>query len=157
MTEKEIIKALKENEKAYHFMDPEMQAWAIVHKKDMRCLWDSEKWHDRCDVDCVNMTYRLRPDYPEEPEKPDRIEIEIVLIHGDYCVEIQGLKRLYTAAPALVPKKGYRFIGFRWKELGEEFRADTLVWINKDGCLGFHAEPGYVPTRPITAVYERRL
>ena len=156
MTEKEIIKALKENEKAYHFMKPEMQAWAIVHKKDMRCLWDSGKRQDRYSVDCTNRTYRLRSDYQEEPE---RIEIEIKPDkYGDYCIYIKGLRTLYTNAPALVPQKGFIFIGFMFAEFDELVNHNMVYWESKQsGWAASNFRSNLKPIHPIAAIYERKI
>ena len=152
MNESEIIRLLKNNKEAFCLMDPEMQAWAKEHRESMLRLSVIGKWEECSYLFGSNDTYRLRPVSKKEPE---RMEIEIVLSRDGNFNVLKDHNLEYDRAAAFIPQKGYRFIGFRYEQLGDDFRAETLVWIGKDGCLGFHPEDGYVPTMPITAVYER--
>jgi hypothetical protein len=124
MTNQEIIQALKENEKPFGLMDKELQEKAKnIKRGNFQCYQTiAGVWKDSyvmtgdagTDFDLV-FTYRLRPDYQEEPE---RIELEI------HTHAIGGMNALgcvvgcqpiaYTNCPAFSPKEGYRFIGYRY-------------------------------------------
>ncbi len=143
MNESKIIELLKNNKEAFCLMDPEMQAWAKEHRESMLRLSVIGKWEEYSYLFGSNDTYRLRPDYKAEPE---RIEIEIVECGSWYV--LKGISIRSADAPSHIPQPGFIFIGFRWKELGDDFRADNLVWIDKNESLGFHPEDGYIPTCP---------
>lgn len=71
MTEKEIIEALKQNEKPFGLMSKEMQDFVETHKEDGIWLSFSQTggWIRITNLMLYsNCTYRLRPDYEEQPE-----------------------------------------------------------------------------------------
>ena len=115
MTNEEKIKALKENTSAFGLMPKELKHKAIeIGKKEFRFLERGLSGWYTCARDSVfgiENIFRLRPDYAEEPEV---IELEIYADYeGDWCVNGYA----YIDAPALCPKEGYRFAGYRYKEV----------------------------------------
>jgi len=114
MTNEEKIKVLKENEKPFGLMDKELQAKAReIGKKEFRFLERGLSGWYTCARDSVfgiENIFRLRPDYAEEPEV---IELEIKQDNErDWCVN----GYTYTNAPALCPKEGYRFAGYKYED-----------------------------------------
>ena len=151
MTEKEKIKALKENKMAFGLMDKELQEKATEIGGDHFLRLNAREWMKGGWVlDSYDRTYRLRQDYDEEPEV---IELEIYRDNqGDWCVN----GYLYTNAPAICPKEGYRFVGYRYKDM-DCLYIESCMYINMYGvkckCKGENKEP--VIVFPTHAVYKR--
>ncbi len=154
MTENQIIKALKENERGYEFLPEEVQDWVKRHRKDMQSLNCRGRWCRTCD--CVkNACYRLRPDYQAEPE---RIEIEIVISDSGMFYILKDHGYQYDSAPAFIPQKGYQFIGFRSKD-EDVLRKDVVLYYDDDGVRysGYGEGNGCKAVCPLAAVYERTV
>jgi hypothetical protein len=79
MTEIEIIQALKKNTSAFELMPEELQEWAKEHCNDMQMYFHGGDWISADPITWVHPRFRLRPDYPEEPEE----KIEVKMIRGD--------------------------------------------------------------------------
>lgn len=150
MTQTEIIKLLKSNEKAFYFLPEEVKEWAEEHKGER--IWNIlarstiklAEWRDpeSMNFNCPEAVYRLISDYPEESE-PKEIVLPIV--------ELQGMLKIYTDrngymgytnAPALIPAPGFYFAGFRYES--------GLVVPNECMRRYQYDEPC---VRPIEAVY----
>lgn len=66
MTEQEIIKLLKTNEKGFMFLPEEVQKWAIEHLDQMLGFeYISRTFSYNPSILCDAVVYRLRGDYPE--------------------------------------------------------------------------------------------
>ena len=123
MTNEEKIKALKKNEKPFGLMDKELQEKLMDCKKANSVKFGGSQWNSNDDP-CWEMfsTYRLRPNYTEEPEV---IELEIKKnAYGELVVIFDGNNRTYTMCPALCPMKGYRFAYYKYpdgRESGASF------------------------------------
>ena len=97
MTNEEKIKALKENTSAFGLMDKELQDKARdIGKRNF--FYYSDDWVRTSDnIFCGPGTYRLRPNYAEEPEVVDGIENVIVHKTNGYresmsfCAEVNDL------------------------------------------------------------------
>ncbi len=116
-----IIEALKQNEKAFGLMSAELQkAGTDLGWKELQ-LWRSNDWlypgdcsicagaFERIDFD---LTYRLRPDYKEEPEIVE-CKIHEQMVDEDFYIDgydIDGAFRPLDHIP-----DGYVFAGFRFE------------------------------------------
>ena len=121
MTNEEKIQALKENKMAFGLMPQELQDKAMEigckHLVPFRetstkhLVWDHAMIVARIEYD---RAYKLASDYTEEPEE---IELEIHATEDSGLV-LQGtcFRWKYTDAPAYIPKEGYRFAGYRYKD-----------------------------------------
>jgi hypothetical protein len=161
MTNQEIIQALKSNEKPFGLMGKELQEKAQGIGLDHFEIWrsseyDKAKWGNPANKYFDYMyTYRLRPDFQEEPE---RIELEIAKsTDGELMVYEEGHGgRYYTVAPALFPKEGYGFIGFRYNlPAPNEIRPEPVMYINKFGSVCRAWIEGCKVVKPIAAVYQK--
>jgi len=147
MTNEEIIKALKENMTAYDFMPEELQDKADEIDNRLGCHWEywtGEDWMDSSSFTSGGcQIHRLRDDYTEEP---DTIELEIKRLGGKLLIFPLEKERgkYYTNAPALCPKEGYRFAGYRYDDK-DDIRNCPVVWLGD----------GRGQTFPTHAVYRR--
>jgi hypothetical protein len=159
MTNQEIIQALKENTSAFGLMPVELQEKARkIGGKEFE-TWLLDHWKTRGgDSFSTDFTYRLRPDYQEEPE---RIELKIGEEPNDgghivVFTEDMESYEVYTNAPALFPKEGYGFIGFRYNlPAPNEIRPEPVMYINKFGSVCRAWIEGCKVVKPIAAVYQK--
>ena len=156
---RDLIKELKENKCAFGLMDKELQdkAKEIGHHCLEMAVDEDDRYIKWVGIDHIGRTYlertyRLKPDYTEQP---DRIELEITVNDFGYTyVKHHGTRDYYTNAPALCPKPGYRFVGYRYQHLKQP-RCEPVIWLNR-GCLAsWQMSPGYGIKFPTHAVYER--
>ncbi len=161
MTELEIIRALKQNKEAFGLMPVEMQEWARkTGKQNFMYYHGGWRWNTPAtdSIFCEAITFRLRLDYPEEP---DRIELEIKTSGYLLVISMETqLDRVYTTAPALIPKEGYKFAGYRYNHCSllrrEPFcilKPDQMSSYNGSSCSARYTDT--VVVFPVAAVYER--
>lgn len=159
MTENEIIRAWKENEKPLGLLPEEMQGWLKKthnHTDFMRYSL-SACWVERdCREYYENSVYRLRPDYPETPEV---IELEIFDAGDRLCVSASETNALfYPDAPCItkINNQKVRFIGYKYGD-SLYLKHDPVVYSDSKGRImfGFHISEKATVTFPTHAVYER--
>jgi len=107
MTEQEIIKAWKENDR--YFASPnitdEMREWAKNHWKDMWRADDADSWVGNNMFFYGSNTYRLRPDYQPDVKEPEFEYLEIT-IH-ERCA-----RKMYTVCDYIVATDAPSIVGF---------------------------------------------
>lgn len=109
MTEQEIIKAWKTNEKGFMFLPKEMQEWAKKHTEKMRRYNHNDmSWTTTPDIFCDTNVYRLSPDYPETTPLPELEKGFYFIIdrkretwmYGYYDLEKNDFDDIYTFVKA---------------------------------------------------------
>lgn len=93
MTEQEIIKYLKENEKegrVLWFMPEEVKRWCVEHRKEL-FVWQSDRWYQfKDDYICMDAVVTLPDDYKVEKEsKGEWIEYDVK--EGRFYEETRGI------------------------------------------------------------------
>ena len=158
MTNQEIIQALKENTLAFGLMPIELQEKAEqIGPKNFQCFNDDGMWHVGGDSKFHPMTtYQLCFDYTEEPE---RIELSIYKHDGSLWVRnAPGLTAIgvwhYTTAPALCPKEGYRFCGYRYKDW-DGLRPEPIQYSYTGVRVDRFEEGKTEVVFPVAAVYQK--
>lgn len=115
----DIIKELKENEKALVLLPEDRQMFILQAYKtnDLVCLASDlkERWYTPDNIDwnlptCWNSTYRLRPDY-EEPE-PEVVKCEVLDMGNQLCFVAPSGHETYLSGACEVPD----FIGFLYED-----------------------------------------
>ncbi len=118
---KNILEQLKQNEKPFGLMSAEMQEKMIeIGKQNLDCFWPQNggTWNAAYTTDeiyCGTDTYRLRPDYEEEPEI---VECELYnkesQTRGCY-IKAYDFGNKTGLGLAQYPD-GYKRIGFKFKD-----------------------------------------
>jgi len=128
MNTQEMIKAWKENEKAFGLLSKEMRDFLRTISCKYIEIFSGTVWFSIVSCNCevrsllTCRTYRLRPDYPEEPEL---IEVEIVEDDDNaLCIHFDDDILAYTCAPAItkIDDQKARWLRIRFSN-GEEIRA----------------------------------
>ena len=157
---RDLIKELKENEKAFGRMDVELQDKAkkiggkhflLLSSKKGKVSWMDGHWS----FDAPERIYRLEPDYTEEPEV---IELDIRPrsdLHEALMIKCSSMSYFYTNAPALCPKKGYRFVGYRYKGMQYPYKNPTVYTSPTMGNTCTVLTDNVTVLFPVAAVYER--
>lgn len=131
MSKQEIISKWKSNEKPFGLLPKDMKYWAeCIGGHNFIEFCSNGQWSDKPTKDVLGIfkgiTYRLRPDYPEEPEV---IECEIapntlgiLVVHA--CIEDSQWWPNYIESPSFTKIDGQKvnWLKMRFSN-GDEIRA----------------------------------